>query len=182
MSGNDRLPAGKFRDPSRTATGERRAAVPFAGLQTLWFNTGTLCNLRCANCYIESSPSNDALAYLLPAEAAAFLDEVERDRLPLREVGFTGGEPFMNPGLPDMLRDALRRGFRCLVLTNAMRPMLRHAAALAAIQAAHPGQLTLRVSLDHYAAPLHAAERGAGSFAKTLHGLAWLGAGGTACP
>ncbi len=35
----------KFRDPDITASGERRARVDFRRLATLWFNTGTLCNL-----------------------------------------------------------------------------------------------------------------------------------------
>ena len=54
----------KFRDPLHTARGERRAQVALRALDTLWFNTGTLCNIACANCYIESSPRNDRLAYL----------------------------------------------------------------------------------------------------------------------
>src|ERR1700745_868303 len=54
----------KFRDPERTATGARRASVALRRLQTLWFNTGTLCNITCQNCYIESSPRNDLLLYL----------------------------------------------------------------------------------------------------------------------
>lgn len=168
------LPAAKFRDPRITAKGEPRAAVAPTGLQTLWFNTGTLCNLACANCYIESTPRNDALAYLPAADARAFLDEVARDALPVREIGFTGGEPFMNPDFPAMLADTLHRGFRTLVLTNAMRPMMRHADALAALHDAHPGLLTVRVSLDHHTAPLHDGERGPGTFATTLNGLRWL--------
>ena len=173
-------PAIKFRDPIRTATGERRATVALAELRTLWFNTGTLCNLACRTCYIESSPSNDALAYLTPAEAAVFLDEAESNAMPLQQAGFTGGEPFMNPGLPAMLQDALGRGLRCLVLTNAMRPMMRNAAALASLRSAYPDRLTIRVSLDHYDAARHDAERGTGSFAKALDGLAWLAAEGFA--
>ena len=35
-------------------------------------------------------------------------------------------------------------------------------------------RLTLRVSLDHYTADLHDAERGEGSFAVTLEGMRWL--------
>ena len=64
----------KFRDPDVTATGEVRASVRLRKLETLWFNTGTLCNLTCANCYIESSPSNDRLAYLRADEVQAYLD------------------------------------------------------------------------------------------------------------
>jgi MoaA/NifB/PqqE/SkfB family radical SAM enzyme len=102
----------KFRDTRITAKGETRAQVALTALETLWINTGTLCNITCANCYIESSPRNDALAYISAAEVAMFLNEAEASELPLREVGFTGGEPFMNPDFLTMLEDTLRRGFR----------------------------------------------------------------------
>ena len=61
MPGLDPL---KFRDPDLTAKGERRAVVALTRLTTLWFNTGSLCNITCRNCYMDSSPTNDALAYL----------------------------------------------------------------------------------------------------------------------
>ncbi|HEV2301392.1 MAG TPA: radical SAM protein, partial [Stellaceae bacterium] len=51
----------KFRDPLVTAKGEKRARVALRSLDTLWFNTGTLCNLTCRHCYIESSPKNDRI-------------------------------------------------------------------------------------------------------------------------
>ena len=47
------LDSGKFRDPFTTAKGDARATVALRSLDTLWFNTGTLCNLTCRNCYIE---------------------------------------------------------------------------------------------------------------------------------
>lgn len=168
------LAAAKFRDPAVTAKGERRAVVALKGLRTLWVNTGTLCNITCRGCYIESSPRNDALAYITAAEVAAYLDEAEREGMGLEEVGFTGGEPFLNRELPAMLRDALRRGHRALVLTNAMKPMRNHAAALQALHAEFGGRLTLRVSLDHFDPVLHDLERGDGAFAQALDGLAWL--------
>ena len=110
----------KFQDPSITAKGEARAQVALRSLETLWLNTGTLCNLTCRNCYIESSPKNDRLVYLTAAEASFYLDEIERDRLGTGLIGFTGGEPFMNPELPEMLDEVLSRGFKAIVLTNAM--------------------------------------------------------------
>src|SRR5690242_5175819 len=87
----------KFQDPDVTAKGEPRAVVALRALQTLWVNTGALCNLTCRNCYIESSPRNDRLAYFTRRELAAYLDEIAREHLPTRLIGFTGGEPFMNP-------------------------------------------------------------------------------------
>jgi hypothetical protein len=167
----------KFRDPSVTARGERRAAVALTSLETLWFNTGTLCNLTCRNCYIESSPRNNRLVHLSAAEVRGYLDEVEADRrrLGTRLVGFTGGEPFMNPDLPSMLDDVLSRGLQALVLTNAMRPMHHAKGRLLGLLERHGAdRLTLRVSIDHYARDLHELERGRRSWAPTLDGLVWL--------
>src|SRR5699024_8061208 len=106
-----RIDPEKFRDPEVTATGEARATVTLQSLDTLWINTGTLCTLTCRNCYIDSSPRNDRLVYIAAAEAGAYLDEIDREELGTQLIGFTGGEPFMNPELPAMLEDALSRGF-----------------------------------------------------------------------
>lgn len=162
----------KFRDPAVTAKGEPRASVAMTGLTTLWFNTGTLCNLACKTCYIESSPTNDALVYLSLAEVRGYLDEIEASGLPTREIAFTGGEPFMNPDIITILQLCLTRGFKVLVLTNAMRPMRRYEAALLALDGR--AALTLRVSLDHHSRAVHDAERGASSWDKAIAGLRWL--------
>lgn len=172
------LDPAKFRDPLTTARGEPRASVAMTALETLWFNTGTLCNLACKSCYIESSPRNDALVYLTLAEVTAYLDEIAYGQLPTREIAFTGGEPFMNPDIIAILELCLSRGFATLVLSNAMRPMRRHEAALLALNARFGNQLTIRVSLDHYTQTVHEAERGANSWDKAISGLAWLAENG----
>ena len=168
--------AGKFRDRRVTADGQPRASVPLSHPETLWFNTGTLCNITCANCYIESSPTNDALVYITADEVSGYLDQVQDRGWPVREIGFTGGEPFMNPQMIEMAERALARGFEVLILTNAMQPMMRPRvqAGLSRLQAEYGGRLTLRVSLDHYTPARHDAERGDGSFARTLEGMDWL--------
>ncbi|MDE0407932.1 MAG: radical SAM protein [Alphaproteobacteria bacterium] len=181
----DSVPAGvadrgKFQDPDLTADGSRRAQVALRKLETLWINTGTLCNLACRNCYIESSPRNDRLAYIRADEAAAYLDEIARTDAGTRVVGFTGGEPFMNPHFMTMLADALERGFETLTLTNAMRPMMKHSAALLELRARHGGRIRLRVSLDHYTEALHETERGERSWEPALAGLSWLDENGFA--
>lgn len=168
--------AGKFQDPAVTATGEKRATVALSNLQTLWFNTGTLCNIECVNCYIESSPSNDRLVYITADEVQTYLDQIETQGWPVREIAFTGGEPFMNPDMLEIARRSLEAGFEVLILTNAMRPMMRQTmqAGLLDLHAAYPSKLTLRISVDHYNPVLHDAERGEGAFDKTLAGMAWL--------
>lgn len=165
---------GKFQHPEKTADGAARAHVFFDRLETLWVNTGTLCNIECANCYIESSPSNDRLVYFKDRELTPFLDEAER--FGAREIGFTGGEPFLNPDMIAMAQSALSRGFHVLILTNAMRPMMRPRIRerLLELLQAFGEKLSLRVSLDHHTSKIHDLERGAGSFDLACAGLDWL--------
>ncbi len=166
----------KFEHPDVTADGEPRASVALERLETLWINTGTLCNIECVNCYIESSPTNDRLAYISASETAAYLDEIEGLGLGTREIAFTGGEPFMNPDMVAMARDALERGFEVLILTNAMQPMQRKRVKEGLLQLleAHGDRLTLRVSIDHYTKELHETERGPNSWGPMIEGLDWL--------
>ncbi|WP_420567090.1 radical SAM protein [Thalassovita sp.] len=168
--------AGKFRDPLVTADGQQRATVALTHPETLWFNTGTLCNITCANCYIDSSPTNDALVYMTADEVQGYLVQLRDRNWPVREIGFTGGEPFMNPEMIEMARRSLEAGYEVLILTNAMLPMMRPAVqtGLVALNAEFPGKLTLRVSLDHWDETRHDAERGPGSFSKTLKGMNFL--------
>ena len=170
------LDPAKFRDPHVTAKGEARASVALTNPETLWFNTGTLCNIECVSCYIESSPKNDRLVYLTAAEVTDYLDQLDARGWGVREIGFTGGEPFMNPEMIGMAEAALERGYEVLILTNAMRPMMRRTMreGLQRLVQAHGDRLTLRISLDHWSAAHHDDERGAGAFEKTLTGMRWL--------
>lgn len=172
------LDPAKFRDPDVTARGETRAHVPLRALKTLWFNTGSLCNIACRNCYIESSPGNDRLAYLSAAEVCEYLDEIESLDLPVEEIGFTGGEPFLNKDGIAMLEAALVRGFRVLVLTNAMKPMQLKREALLRLKERFGPALVLRVSIDHYEAARHEDVRGEGTWAPMMAGLEWLARSG----
>ncbi len=168
------MPLAKFSHLDVTAKGEPRAHIQLKVLETLWFNTGTLCNITCAHCYIESSPRNDRLVYLTQQDVRPFLDEIARDGLGTRLIGFTGGEPFMNAAFPAILEETLERGFETLTLTNAMKPMLRFKMQIAALAQRYGSKMRFRVSLDDYRASVHDQERGEGSFAATMQGIAWL--------
>ena len=170
----------KFQHPDITADGSNRASVTLTKLETLWINTGTLCNIECSHCYIESSPTNDRLVYLSNEEVTPFLDEALT--MGAREIGFTGGEPFLNPDILKMLQSALSHGFTVLVLTNAMRPMMRPniKTELLTLQKKFGQQLQFRISLDHYLSERHDEERGTGAFEKALNGIIWLSTHGFA--
>ena len=165
----------KFCDPFVTAKGETRASVPLNSLETLWFNTGSLCNIECARCYMQSSPTKDDLAYLRRADVQTFLDEIKAENLPTQEIGFTGGEPFMNPDIIAMIDDVLSAGFKALVLTNAMKPLSQKRQAMLDLRSRHINpRLTLRISIDHFTKALHEEERGENTWGPMETGVKWL--------
>lgn len=166
--------AEKFQSLFETAKGEQRGFVPFTQLKTLWFNTGTVCNLACENCYIESSPRNDRLSFLNHEDVAIYLNEIEQEGLKTELIGLTGGEPFANPHIANILEQILKRGHKVLVLTNAFKAIKRHHPKLLELNKTYLGKLQLRVSLDHFSSKLHEKERGAGTFVPTLIETKWL--------
>ncbi|MDD9921017.1 MAG: radical SAM protein, partial [Boseongicola sp.] len=66
--------------------------------------------------------------------------------------------------------------YEVLILTNAMRPMMRKSLQIGLVELASDfgNKLTLRISVDHWSAEHHDTERGDGSFEKTLDGMRWL--------
>lgn len=160
----------KFQNMHTTAKGETRASVKLSKLSTLWFNTGTLCNLECKNCYIESSPRNDRLTYLTVNDITPYLSELND----CPNIGFTGGEPFLNPSIISLLEEVLKRGHELLVLTNANRVIKKHRVELLRLKECYGHKLKLRISLDHFSKELHDQERGIGAFDRTLEELKWL--------
>ncbi|NNE58036.1 MAG: radical SAM protein [Hellea sp.] len=166
----------KFKHPLVTAKGETRATVEWDYLKTLWLNTGSLCNITCANCYIESSPTADHFAYLTPDDVGPYLDEIDDMGIGKIEIGMTGGEPCMNPYFIALCEMALERGHSLLILTNAMKPLIRPRvqAGLLQLFKSYGPQMTFRVSLDHFTAKGHDTERGMGSFDIAVAGMNWF--------
>ncbi|MCB0414668.1 MAG: radical SAM protein [Bdellovibrionales bacterium] len=164
----------KFSDTHTTVKGETRAWVSPVSLNTLWINTGTLCNLECKNCYIESSPKNDRLEYISLKEVLTYLEEIQLEGFDTQQIAFTGGEPFMNPSFIAMVSACLQKNFSVLILTNAMTPMKKRAEELLSLKNKYKEKLSIRVSLDHYTEELHSEQRGRKSWNGTLEGLRWL--------
>jgi MoaA/NifB/PqqE/SkfB family radical SAM enzyme len=166
----------QFKDPKFTSAGELRAHVDLSELRTLWFNTGTICNLACKTCFMHSTPTNDNLSFLGTHDVETYLREISEQKFPTLEIGFTGGEPFVNPELLAMLQLCLEKQYRVLVLTNAMKPMMKVAQELKTLRTQYEKNLVVRVSVDHYDKRIHEIERGPNTWDATLDGLSWLSA------
>ena len=87
------------------------------------------------------------------------------------KIGFTGGEPFMNKDIFKMIKYSLDNGFKTLVLTNAMKPMLNNKNDLFRLNHLN---LTIRVSIDHYLKEKHELIRVPNSWPPMIEGLKWL--------
>lgn len=154
---------------------EDPAAAPVlaAGhLDALWFQVaGTLCNLRCAHCFLSCAPDNQAFEFLSLEAVQKRLDASVP--LGVREYYFTGGEPFLHPRIVDILSLALSYG-PATVLTNGTLLRTRHVEPLAAAAAASPWSLEFRLSLDGFDADSNDALRGSGSFDRAMDGFELL--------
>lgn len=167
--------ATKFSNKEVTLDGSERAFVVLEELKTIWLNTGTVCNLSCSNCYIESTPKNDRLAFLTLDDVKKVMTEIKSENYPVQLIGITGGEPFINKDIISIITEVLKNQLEILILTNGFNVIDRHKDNLLKIKEEFNEKLHIRVSLDHYTLAIHENERGKNTFAKTLTNIKWLG-------
>ncbi len=134
-----------------------RLEAPNPLTMLLLLNRG--CNLRCAFCDLYDRPERMDVAARLPA----LLDQAVG--IGTRVAVFTGGEPFLHPGLFDAVRMAKDRGLGTNVTTNGTLVERRwrqlHASGLDSIS----------LSLDGGAATHDALRGRPGTHARTLRAL-----------
>ncbi len=145
---------------------------PFLGLDSLWIQVaGLSCNLRCAHCFNASGPGNREMPALSRDEVNALLDEAAKTGV--RDVVFTGGEPFLHPEMAEIAGDTLSR-FPATILTNGTLLTDRIVERLAAAARGTIYSLEVRVSLDAPSEEKNDRIRGKGSFERVLAGAALL--------
>jgi len=142
---------------------------PLSHLDALWIQVaGTLCNLACTHCFVTSGPSNARHPMMSRDEIRQRI----REALPLglKEIYFTGGEPFLHPEMVEILEDSMPQA-PCTVLTNGTLFTARRLERLRALSEGSRHSLEIRVSLDGYRAEDHDAFRGPGMFTRAIQGL-----------
>ena len=148
------------------------AAVELRHLDNLWIQvSGTRCNIECRHCFNNSGPRATTFGEMtLEAVNGAIADAAARG---VREIYFTGGEPFLHAQLLEMIACALTVA-PTTVLTNGMLVSDRIAETLADLATAARYSLELRVSLDGYTEQMNDAIRGPGVFRLALAGAVRL--------
>jgi MoaA/NifB/PqqE/SkfB family radical SAM enzyme len=151
---------------------ERPPFLPLNALDTLWFQVaGTLCNLRCNHCFISCAPDNQTLGMMTLEQFKPYLDESVK--YGVKEYYFTGGEPFINPDIFEILEATLAFG-PATVLTNATRFTGEKIARLAEMRDTSDYSLELRVSIDGFSPETNDPIRGEGTFALAMNGVRLL--------
>jgi predicted phosphodiesterase len=146
----------------------QRPVVPLFGSPLfparLWVYTNFDCNLACGYCSVASSPTAARRRIGLDRFRALVDDAVAEG---FAELYVTGGEPFLENDLVEMLLYATQR-IEVVCLTNGMLYRGRRRRQLERL-AGRPG-LTLQTSLDGLE-EAHDAQRGRGSWARALEGV-----------
>jgi radical SAM protein with 4Fe4S-binding SPASM domain len=119
------------------------------------------CNLRCAHCFAALSQKDMSPEIL--EKVFAGIDALEPTTLTIN-----GGEPLLNPLLPEALSQARARRMRVNLMTNATLVTEETAALLK-----ESGVALVAVSLDFFE-ETHDAIRGRGAFAKAVNGIKLL--------
>jgi MoaA/NifB/PqqE/SkfB family radical SAM enzyme len=156
--------------------GERAPTAPFVGLSTLWIQiTGTWCNLECRHCINASGPR---APWLKPLDAGTIRRAIaEAEGVGVKEIYFTGGEPFLHREILPLLERALAVA-PTTVLTNGTLIGPAEADALAALTARARYSLEIRVSLDDTDPEKNDRVRGEGAWAKAMEAVRQLRARG----
>jgi MoaA/NifB/PqqE/SkfB family radical SAM enzyme len=142
--------------------GRRGPRVEFRWLDTLWVQvTGTLCNIACRHCFISCGPKADQVPMMGAEEVERALDEGRAAGM--RQVYFTGGEPFLHPELRRLVRSALALA-PLTIVTNGILIDDETALWLAEEFNRSRYSLDLRVSLDGMTPKQNDPVRGHGTF------------------
>ena len=153
-----------------TTEGNPRGYIQPQVLHELWFHTGTVCNLNCPFCLEGSAPNSTRLDSITFNDVKPYIDEAIE--LGVEKFSFTGGEPFVNSSIIEILNYALEFN-PCLVLTNATEPLKNKFEGIKKL-ASMPNPLDFRVSLDYPNPEKHDKNRGAGHFKMALEAMKML--------
>jgi len=148
---------------------EHAPVVPFLRLSALWIQiTGTWCNLECTHCINASGPDDPWLKPIAPEVAREAIREA--DELGVKEIYFTGGEPFLHGEILALLAAALAVA-PTTVLTNGTLIDEAMADRLAGLARGAAYSLEIRVSLDDTDPEKNDRIRGAGAFDKAVRAI-----------
>lgn len=142
-------------------------------LEIFQINLGKLCNMNCRHCHVDAGPDRTDANM-----DRATVDDCLRalDRTQAHTVDLTGGAPELNPHFRDLVEEAVSRGKKVIDRCNLTILLTRKMQDLPEWFAARGVEVVC--SLPHFALRNTDAQRGDGTFRKSIDALKRLNAAG----
>jgi radical SAM/Cys-rich protein len=150
-----------------------------AALEIVQVNVGKLCNMTCRHCHVDAGPdrTEENMDRATAEAVVAALDRIlAHPDSAVHTVDLTGGAPELNPHFAYLVEAAAARGLHVIDRCNLTILTTRRYEHLPAWLAARGVEVAC--SLPHYRALGTDAQRGAGTYAKSLEALRALNAAG----
>jgi radical SAM/Cys-rich protein len=146
------------------------------GITVLQINVGKRCNLACRHCHVEAGP--DRREIMAPETAALCLSALAGTDIPA--VEFTGGAPELNPSFRFLVERSRALGRHVTVRSNLTVLLEPSLEGLSQFLAAHAVDVV--ASLPCYTAETTDAQRGTGTFDRSIEAARLLNALGYGAP
>jgi radical SAM/Cys-rich protein len=164
------LPGGDFREVLQACGWRELAPAP---LEIFQINVGRLCNMTCRHCHVDAGP--DRVAENMDRETMD-LCLAAVDRTTAHTVDITGGAPELNPHFRYLVEQAVARGKHVMDRCNLTVLLLPRCADLPDWLAERGVEVVC--SLPHYRRLNTDAQRGEGTFERSIEALRRLNAAG----
>lgn len=138
-------------------------------LEIFQINVGKLCNMTCKHCHVDSGPDRTE-ENMVRETVDACLDLMARSGA--HTLDLTGGAPELNPHFRYLVEEAKRRGMHVMDRCNLTILTVPRFKDLAAFLADY--EVEVVCSLPHYRKLGTDAQRGDGTFEKSLKALKML--------
>ncbi len=144
-----------------------------ADLEIFQINLGKLCNMTCRHCHVDAGPDRtDAMMSRQTVEACL----TALDRTNAHTVDLTGGAPELHPDFRYLVDEAKKRGKHVIDRCNLTILLTRKMADLPEWMAER--EVEVVCSLPHFAERNTDAQRGDGTFEKSITALRRLNEAG----
>ena len=160
-------------DFARTLAAHGWPALRPAAIEIFQINVGKLCNMTCRHCHVDAGP--DRVEEMMD-RATADLCLAALDRSRAHTVDVTGGAPELNPNFRYLVDAAVARGKHVIDRCNLTVLLLPSQRGLPEWLAARGVEIV--ASLPHWRRRGTDAQRGDGTFEKSLEALRRLNAVG----
>lgn len=148
---------------SKIEDGELKMTLP--SLDNMQINVGTLCNLACKHCHMESSPDSANVMSKETLEACLNV-YINND---FETIDITGGAPEMNPNFQWFVEEAAKVSSRIIVRTNLVILLEEGYKHLLDLYAKH--KIEVVASLPYYSAKDTNRQRGEKVFERSIEVL-----------